>query len=46
MNSPTGKSTLQKDAALRSGHSGSLGKYSTGLMSRAIGGKMPGGFNI
>lgn len=33
-------------AALGSGHSGNLGKYSTGLMSRAIGGKMPGGFNI
>ena len=33
-------------AALGSGHSGSLGKYSAGLVSRAIGGKMPGGFNI
>jgi fatty acid synthase subunit alpha, fungi type len=33
-------------AALGSGHSGNLGKYSTGLMSCAIGGKMPGGFNI
>ncbi len=33
-------------AALASGHSGNLGKYSTGLVSRAIGGKMPGGFNI
>ena len=33
-------------AALGSGHSGNLGKYTTGLMSRAIGGKMPGGFNI
>ena len=33
-------------AALGSGHSGNLGKYSTGLVSRAIGGKMPGGFNI
>jgi fatty acid synthase subunit alpha len=32
-------------AALGSGHSGNLGKYSTGLVSRAIGGKMPGGFN-
>ena len=32
--------------ALGSGHSGNLGKYSTGLVSRAIGGKMPGGFNI
>ena len=33
-------------AALGSGHSGNLGKYSTSLVSRAIGGKMPGGFNI
>ena len=33
-------------AALGSGHSGNLGKYSTGLVSCAIGGKMPGGFNI
>ena len=33
-------------AALGSGHSGNLVKYSTGLVSRAIGGKMPGGFNI
>ena len=33
-------------AALGSGHSGNLGKYSTGLVSRAIGGKMPGGFSI
>jgi 3-oxoacyl-ACP reductase-like protein len=33
-------------AAVGSGHSGNLGKYSTGLVSRAIGGKMPGGFNI
>jgi fatty acid synthase subunit alpha, fungi type len=33
-------------AALGSGHSCNLGKYSTGLVSRAIGGKMPGGFNI
>jgi malonyl CoA-acyl carrier protein transacylase len=32
--------------ALGSSHSGNLGKYSTGLVSRAIGGKMPGGFNI
>ena len=31
---------------LRSGHSGNLSKYSTGLVSRAIGGKIPGGFNI
>lgn len=27
------------------GSGGSLGKYSTGLVSRLIGGKMPGGFN-
>jgi fatty acid synthase subunit alpha len=27
------------------GFSGALGKYSTGLISRLIGGKMPGGFN-
>jgi fatty acid synthase subunit alpha, fungi type len=33
-------------AALASGHSGNLGKYSTSLVSRAIGGKMPSGFNI
>jgi len=33
-------------AALGSGHSGNLGKYSTGLISCAIGGKMSGGFNI
>ena len=32
-------------SALGSGFSGSLGKYSTGLISRLIGGKMPGGFN-
>ena len=28
------------------GYSGSLGKYSSGLISRMVGGKMPGGFNI
>jgi fatty acid synthase subunit alpha len=28
-------------SALRSGFSGTLGKYSTGLISRLIGGKMP-----
>ena len=39
--------TLEKlGAALGYGHSGDLGKYSTGLVSCAIGGKMPGGFNI
>ena len=32
-------------SALGSGFSGALGKYSTGLVSRLIGGKMPGGFN-
>ena len=32
--------------ALRSGHSSNLSKYLTGLISCAIGGKMPGGFNI
>jgi len=32
--------------ALGSGHSGNLGIYSTTLVSRATGGKMPGGFNI
>ncbi|KAH9953557.1 hypothetical protein BGW80DRAFT_1410103 [Lactifluus volemus] len=33
-------------AALARGHSGNLGMYSTSLASRAIDGKMPGGFNI
>ncbi|KAI0342734.1 fatty acid synthase [Trametopsis cervina] len=33
-------------AALGVGFSGSLGKYSTGLVSRVVGGKMPGGFNV
>jgi fatty acid synthase subunit alpha, fungi type len=32
-------------SALGSGFNGALGKYSTGLISRLIGGKMPGGFN-
>ncbi|RDB25744.1 Fatty acid synthase subunit alpha [Hypsizygus marmoreus] len=32
-------------SALSSGFNGSLGKYSNGLISRLIGGKMPGGFN-
>jgi hypothetical protein len=32
--------------ALGSGHSGNHGKYSNGLVLRAIGGKMPGGFKI
>ena len=33
-------------SALGVGFSGSLGKYSTGLVSRLVGGKMPGGFNV
>ncbi|KAA1467738.1 fatty acid synthase [Dentipellis sp. KUC8613] len=33
-------------SALAMGHSGSLGKYTTGLISRMVGGKMPGGFNL
>jgi fatty acid synthase subunit alpha len=32
-------------SALGVGFSGALGKYSNGLVSRMIGGKMPGGFN-
>lgn len=32
-------------SALNVGYSGSLGKYTAGLISRLIGGKMPGGFN-
>ena len=32
-------------SALGSGSNGSLGKYSTGLVSRLVSGKMPGGFN-
>ena len=32
-------------SALGSSFSGALGKYSTGLISHLIGGKMPGGFN-
>ncbi|KAF8143168.1 hypothetical protein K438DRAFT_1945962 [Mycena galopus ATCC 62051] len=31
--------------ALASGFGGALGKYTTGLVSRVVGGKMPGGFN-
>uniref|UniRef100_A0A0W0EUQ4 Putative fatty acid synthase n=1 Tax=Moniliophthora roreri TaxID=221103 RepID=A0A0W0EUQ4_MONRR len=31
--------------ALATGYSGSMGKYSNGLVSRMIGGKFPGGFN-
>ena len=33
-------------AALGVGFSGNLGKYTTGLVSRLVGGKMPGGFNL
>ena len=33
-------------SALGSGFSGALGKYSMGLISCLIGGKMPGGFNL
>ncbi|KAF8206176.1 fatty acid synthase [Mycena galopus ATCC 62051] len=52
-----GKSTLQNEilgrelpleelgGALASGFGGALGKYTTGLVSRVVGGKMPGGFN-
>ena len=32
-------------SALGTGFSGTLGKYSTGLVSQLVGGKMPGGFN-
>ncbi|PFH52946.1 hypothetical protein AMATHDRAFT_138867 [Amanita thiersii Skay4041] len=33
-------------SSLGTGFNGSLGKYTTGLISRLVGGKMPGGFNI
>jgi len=33
-------------AALSQGYSGSLGKYTTGLVSRMVGSKMPGGFGL
>ena len=33
-------------AALGSNYSGGLGKHTSGLISRLIGGKMPGGFNL
>ncbi|KAI0077780.1 fatty acid synthase [Panus rudis PR-1116 ss-1] len=33
-------------SALGVGHSGNLGKYTSGLVSRLVGGKMPGGFNV
>jgi fatty acid synthase subunit alpha len=32
--------------ALGSGYSGTLGKHTSGLVSRLVGGKMPGGFNL
>ena len=33
-------------STLSVGYSGSLGKYTSGLVSRLVGGKMPGGFNV
>ncbi|TIB03399.1 hypothetical protein E3P94_00662 [Wallemia ichthyophaga] len=33
-------------SALNVGYSGSLGKFTTGLVSRMVGSKMPGGFNL
>ncbi|KAG8694164.1 3-oxoacyl-[acyl-carrier-protein] synthase, partial [Ceratobasidium sp. 395] len=33
-------------AALSVGYTGALGKHTNGLVSRMIGGKMPGGFNV
>jgi fatty acid synthase subunit alpha len=33
-------------SALSAGHSGSLGKYTSGLVARLVGSKMPGGFNM
>ena len=33
-------------SALGVGHPGTLGKYTSGLISRLVGGKMPGGFNV
>ena len=33
-------------SALGSGFSGTLGKYTSGLITRLVGGKMPGGFNM
>ncbi|KAG0657455.1 3-oxoacyl-[acyl-carrier-protein] synthase, partial [Rhodotorula mucilaginosa] len=33
-------------AALQQGYSGKLGKYTTGLVSRVVGSKMPGGFGL
>lgn len=33
-------------SAMQSGYPGTLGKYTSGLVSRLIGSKMPGGFNL
>lgn len=33
-------------SALAVGHAGNLGKYTSGLVSRLVGSKMPGGFNV
>ncbi|CAD6885141.1 unnamed protein product [Tilletia caries] len=33
-------------STLNSGYSGTLGKHTTGLVSRVVGGKLPGGFNM
>jgi fatty acid synthase subunit beta len=33
-------------SALSAGYAGALGKYTTGMVSRLVGGKMPGGFNL
>lgn len=33
-------------SALQSGYPGTLGKYTSGLVSRLVGSKMPGGFNL
>ncbi|KAL5526485.1 FAS2 [Sanghuangporus sanghuang] len=33
-------------SALQSSYSGALGKHTSGLISRLVGGKMPGGFNL
>ncbi|CEH12227.1 fatty acid synthase [Ceraceosorus bombacis] len=32
--------------ALGAGYSGTMGKYTSGLVSRMVGGKLPGGFNL
>ena len=33
-------------SAMQSGYNGALGKHTSGMISRLIGGKMPGGFNL